>query len=49
METILQDRKIRLWELVCQHYSIPRARMEKLDKLIRAGEEIPPAKWAVAK
>jgi hypothetical protein len=44
MNGILLERRIRLWELVSQHYTIPKHR--NLDKLIRAGEDIPPVKKA---
>jgi hypothetical protein len=41
MESVLQDRRIRIWELLCQHYSIPKQQVSLLDKAIRAGEELP--------
>jgi hypothetical protein len=44
MEGILQDRRIRLWELICQQYSIPNHQVSLLDKAIRTGEELPPPK-----
>ncbi len=39
MESLLLERRIRLWEMVCHHYSIPKGRVAALDKAIRAGEE----------
>jgi hypothetical protein len=44
MEGVLHDRRIRLWELICQQYSIPKHQVSLLDKAIRAGEELPPPK-----
>ncbi len=49
MEGLLLDRRIRLWELVCQQYTLPKSITGKLDKLIRAGEEIPPPKRSAIK
>lgn len=38
MDVLLIDRRIALWEQVCQQFPIPKARMQQLDKIIRAGE-----------
>ena len=42
MESLLQQRRIQIWEYVRQHYKIPKAKAEALDALIRSGEDIPP-------
>jgi hypothetical protein len=42
MESLLHQRRIAIWELICQNYKIPKARLDALDALIRLGEEIPP-------
>lgn len=42
MDALLQQRRIQIWELLCQHYTIPKARQNILDNLIRQGEDIPP-------
>jgi hypothetical protein len=41
MQAILEQRRIALWELICQQYKIPKHRFEKLDAIIRKGEELP--------
>lgn len=41
MESLLLQRKIRLWEFLCQQYTIPKSTRQMLDTLIRKGEEIP--------
>lgn len=38
MEALLQQRRIRLWELVCQQYSLPKGKRLQLDAIIRRGE-----------
>lgn len=43
MNSLLIDRRIALWEQICQQFPIPKARMQQLDKIIRAGE-VPQAK-----
>ncbi len=42
MDALLHERRIRLWELLCSHYTVPKSRQVTLDKIIRSGEEIPP-------
>ncbi len=44
MNGILLARRIRLWECVTQQYVLPKHQCAQLDKIIRSGEELPPAK-----
>ena len=41
MDSLLEQRRVVLWEQICQHYKIPKQRFEKLDAIIRKGEDIP--------
>ncbi len=42
MESLLQQRRIQMWEYIRQQYKIPKGKAEALDALIRKGEDIPP-------
>jgi hypothetical protein len=41
MEALLQERRIHIWEYLCQHYTIPKGQFKALDAAIRTGEELP--------
>jgi hypothetical protein len=42
MDSLLFNRRIQIWNTICQKYDIPKNRFMILDSAIRAGEEIPP-------
>ncbi len=41
MDSLLHNRRIQIWNIVCQKYNIPKSRFIALDTAIRAGDDIP--------